>query len=163
MHSTEETISTPSYSSDYRLDRDYFAECFDESKQPTGGFGPYRKACVLFIVALGLSMTEINPYAPWFILAMGAVEFLSVRYQRSWWIARQMFTRAAGSQIKLTLNSTGIHTENPLYQQHIKWGEISAIEETKLGFIVQHPRGRNYLSKQALPAEAQVYLQQKSR
>jgi len=160
--SAKQNTQTQSYLSEYRLDRDYFSECFDESKQRKNGFSAYRKAGVLLIVAIGLSLTDINPYAPWFLLAMATVESLSVRYQRSWWIARQMFTRAAGSQIKLTLSDTGISTENPLYQQHIDWAEISSIEETQRGFIIVHPRGRSYLSKQALSTEARDYLQQRN-
>jgi len=160
--SAKKNTHAQSYLSEYRLDRDYFSECFDESKRRENGLSAYRKAGLLFSVAAGLSLTDINPYAPWFFLAMATVEFLSVRYQRSWWIARQMFTRAAGSQIKLTLSDTGISTENPLYQQHIDWSEISSIQETQRGFIIVHPRGRSYLSKQALSTEARDYmLQQK--
>lgn len=150
------------YRCEYRLDRDYFTECFDESKPPSKGLHAYRKAALLLITALGLSFTEISPYAFWFLLAMAGVEFLSVRYQRSWWITRQMFSRAAGSQIQLTLSDEGMSTESPLYQQCISWAEITEIDETEHGFIITYTRGRNYLSKQALSLEASDYLRQKS-
>jgi len=149
------------YCSDYRLDRDYFTECFDESNQRKNNLRAYRKAGLLFTVAIGLSFTDINPYASWFLLAMATVEFLSIRYQRSWWIARQMFTRAAGSEIKLTLDAAGINTENPLFQQFITWAEITAIEETERGFIIESSRGRSYLSKKSMSVDASDYLQQR--
>jgi hypothetical protein len=157
---SEEENTENTHHSDYRLDRDYFSECFDESNQSPSGLIAYRKAGLLFIIAFGLSLTSIDPYAAWFLLAMSTVEYLSVRYQRSWWIARQMFSRAAGSLITLTLDDSGISTASQLSQQHTSWAEVENIEETERGFIITSSKGRSYLSKNSLTTETRHYLKQ---
>jgi len=156
---SEEENTEHTHSSDYRLNRDYFTECFDESNQSPSGLIAYRKAGLLFIIAFGLSLTSIDLYAAWFLLAMSVIEYLSVRYQRSWWIARQMLSRASGSLITLTLNDTGISTTSQLSQQHITWAEVADMEETERGFIITSPSGRSYLSKKSLSTGTLGYLQ----
>lgn len=151
---SEEENTEHKHHSEYRLDRNYFSECFDESNQTPSGLIAYRKAGVLLIIAFGLSLTNIDPYAAWFLLAMSTIEYLSVRYQRSWWIARQMLSRAAGSLIALTLDDSGISTTSQLSQQHTSWAEVANIEETERGFIITSPKGRSYLSKNSLTAGA---------
>ena len=149
------------YTSYFVLNRDYFSECFDESAQLVSGPAAYRKAVILFGVGAALFFTEISAYATWFLMALGGVELLSIRFQRSWWIMRQMFSRASGGKVNLTLNEQGITTESHHYQQSINWADLVALEETAKGFVAIHGNGRSYLSKSGLEDIAIDYLQTK--
>ncbi|MCR8923205.1 YcxB family protein [Dasania sp. GY-MA-18] len=150
--------NSPSHSSYYILNRDYFSECFDESANTSLGIRAYYKAIVLLLIAVGLFFMAVSAYIAWFMLALAVVEVFSVRYRRGWWVARQMLGRASGSKVNLRLDAQGISTDSQHHQQCIAWGDISELRETERGFVISHKSGRSYLSKSGLDVAALDFL-----
>ena len=137
-------------SSYYILNREYFTECFDESADTTTSLKTYRQAILLVILASVFFAVETEVYIAWFLLALGAVELLSIRYKRSWWVARQMLSRRAGSRVNIRIDDQGIHSDSTHHQQSILWNDIDELKTTEKGFIVIHKGGTNYLSRKGL-------------
>ena len=158
-HSSEKaTDPATGYTSHYTLNREYFAECFDESANTASGFKAYRQVIIFLVVAGLFFALEVNGYAAWFLLCLGGIELLSIRYKRSWWIARQMLSRAAGSQVTIRIDEQGIFTSSSHNQQAMLWDEVNTINSTEKGFVVSHNRGTSYLSKNGLSEQALVLL-----
>lgn len=146
------------HSSYYVLNRDYFSECFDESANTTTSVKTYVKAIGLIIMASVIYAMDIEIYVAAFLLCLGVVELLSIRYKRSWWINRQMLSRAAGSKVVVRVNDQGIFTDSTHHQQGIHWGDIDEIKGTEKGFLVKHTSGTSYLSKSGLDEDTLILL-----
>ncbi|MEH6519085.1 MAG: YcxB family protein [Halioglobus sp.] len=146
------------HSSYYVLNRDYFSECFDESANTTTSVKTYVKAIGLIFMASVIYAMDIEIYVAAFLLCLGVVELLSIRYKRSWWINRQMLSGAAGSKVVVRVNDQGIFTDSTYHQQGMHWGDIDEIKGTEKGFLVKHNSGTSYLSKSGLDEEALVLL-----
>jgi hypothetical protein len=142
----------------YILNREYFSECFDESVDKAANPKPYSKAIILLIMAGVLFVTKAEAYAAWFLLCLGGLELLSIRYKRSWWITRQMLSRVAGKTVNIRIDDQGIFTESPQQQQALLWKDITEIKCTEKGFVVVHSSGNNYLSKSGLDEGALALL-----
>lgn len=138
------------HSSHYVLNRDYFSECFDESANTSTSVKTYGKAIGLIAMASAIYAMDIEIYVAAFLLCLGVVELLSIRYKRSWWINRQMLSRAAGSKVVVRVNEQGIFTDSTRLKQDIHWGDINEIKGTEKGFLVKHGSGTSYLSKSGL-------------
>ncbi|GGK71702.1 YcxB family protein [Amphritea balenae] len=149
-------------SSHYILNREYFTECFNESADTTISLKTYRQAILLGILACVFFALETEAYIAWFLLALGAVELLSIRYKRGWWVARQMLSRRAGSRVNVRVDEQGIYTDSSHHQQSILWDDISEIKRTEKGFIVIHKGGTNYLSRNGLDEYFLALLNEKS-
>ncbi len=149
-----------SYSTTFILDRPYYTECFEESVviEPL----PRRYAKAYFFGIVGVLFTHINEYASWFIFALGIIEALSIYYRKPWWVMRQMLSRAAKSEVTLTINETGISSQSFYLQSEILWQQISSIKATKKGWLLIHNKGTNYLSNQFLSTEALNFLTEKA-
>ncbi len=158
-----DTDTSTDHSSHYILNREYFTECFDESASTATGLKAYRKAILLIIGASIFFVMDFDVYVAWFLLALGSVELLSVRYRRSWWVARQMISRAAGSKVSIRINDQGIFTDNTSHQKSILWSDIAEIKSTEKGFIVIHNQGTSYLSKSGLEKDFLDFLAEKSK
>jgi hypothetical protein len=152
------TGASMDYTSFYILNREYFGECFDESAKTDTGLKAYRQAIFFMVVAGVLFTIEVEAYFAWFMLCLGGVELLSVRYKRSWWIARQMISRAAGSKVNLRINDQGIFTDNAYQQQSILWNNITNMKSTEKGFVIIHDGGTSYLSKNGLNEDVLAFL-----
>lgn len=150
------------HSSYYVLNRDYFSECFDESANTTTSLKTYLKAIGLIIMASVIYAMDIEIYVAAFLLCLGVVELLSIRYKRSWWINRQMLSRAAGSKVVVRVDEQGIFTDSTHHQQGMLWGDIADIKSTEKGFLVNHTNGTSYLSKSGLDGDALVLLSGKT-
>jgi len=159
---TDKDTST-GHSSDYILNRDYFTECFNESATPATGLKAYRKAILLIIGASIFFVMDFDVYVAWFLLALGSVELLSVRYRRGWWVARQMISRASGSKVSIRIDDQGIFTDNTYHQKSILWNDITEIKSTEKGFIIIHNQGTSYLSKSGLDNDFLDFLAEKSK
>ncbi|WDE06010.1 YcxB family protein [Thalassomonas viridans] len=148
-----------SYSTTFKLDKSHFNECYQESVVPDYSLRAYSKAILLVLMGLGLSMfTEIDQYAAWFLIGLGLVEALSVKYQRPWWLARQMLSRGANSQVTLTIDEQGIKSKSAYVDALINWQDISAVQDTEQGLLVIHKGDRNYISNRCLSDEAAAYI-----
>ena len=125
-----------SYSTSFTLDKAHFRECFDQSVTIDTSINAYRKALAFVVVGLLILLfTDYEPYLASFIVGLGVVEALSVKYQRAWWVTRQMLGRSSNSTINLTLDETGITTQSALVNFTLNWQDISAIEKTELGTV----------------------------
>lgn len=142
----------------YILNRQYFSECFDESATTATNLKTYRQAIFFIIVAGLFFVMEINAYAVWFLVCLSAVELLSIRYKRSWWITRQMLSRAAGSKVHLRINDQGIFTDSAYHQQGMLWNDIAEIKSTEKGFIVIHNSDTSYLSRSGIDEDGLALL-----
>lgn len=149
------------HSSYYILNREYFSECYDESANTSTSLSTYRLALFLIITASALFAVESEPYIAWFVLCLSGVELLSIRYKRSWWIARQMLSRAAGTKVNIRVDDQGIFTESRNLQQSMFWNDISEIKCTPKGFVICHEGNTRYLSKSGLDDQTLCLLSNK--
>ncbi|WP_448565658.1 YcxB family protein [Thalassotalea ganghwensis] len=133
------------------LDKAYYQECFEQSEQPKSFSQLYAKA--IFFIVLGMVLvlfTEVNDYAAWFIFALGILEIVAQIYRKAWWVTRQMLSKESKTTVDLTIDEQHITTKSFYHQQRIAWQEISEIKPTEKGYLILHPAGANYLSKQHL-------------
>jgi len=150
------------YSTTFVLDRNYYTECFEQSVVIEHALRRYAKA-IFFILfgAVLVLFTDVNDYAAWFVFALGILEGVSIRYQRPWWVTRQMFSRASRSEVKLTIDKSGINTESFYQTSTYTWADFSEITRTSKGWLLAHAQGKNYISNQFLSNDAQDYLSSK--
>ena len=147
------------YTTRYTLDKSHFSETFDESISAKKSFKPYYKATGLAVFGFVLlRFTELNAYVAWFLMAIAGVEALGVYFKKPWWLARQMISQAANTELTLTINEEGIHSKSFVIESKITWSEINKIERTKQGWLLYQGKRRSYLSNRILSQEAQDYI-----
>jgi hypothetical protein len=160
-----------SFSASFILDRAHYTECYTQSSTLAHDKKTYFKANTLTVFGLIiLFFTPVNPYAAWFVIALGIVESVSVYYHKPWWVTRQMLSKASRSEVKLTLDAQGILTESFHINSRILWSDVTSIVETDLGFVIYFSLGissmgkdiasKSYISKSCLSDEAAVFITQ---
>jgi hypothetical protein len=146
----------------FTLDKAHFIECFEQSA-PAIQAKDFRKA--IFIGLLGVALMFIKSddyYIAYFLIALGIIEVFSVQYRKAWWVWRQLLSKAANSKVKLIINEQGITTESLHINNEILWRDIIAINKTKLGLLLSHKAGVNYISNSVINEKIrQFILQQK--
>lgn len=151
------------YSTTYVLDKSHFSETYDESSTKKNSRAGYIKSITLAFLGLAILLfTEINPYIAWFIVALGGVEALSIRFQKSWWLARQMISRAANNELTLTIDEDNIRSQSSNIESTILWADITQIDQTQQGWLLHHPAGKTYLSNRCLSDEAKQFISAKA-
>jgi len=157
-------MTTPfSYSITYTLDKSHFSETFDESVIIESSKSVYFKSIVLALFGLlVLLFTPVNAYAAWFIVALGAIEALSIRFKKSWWLARQMISKAANAEVTLTIDDTEICSKSFYVESKILWADIAKIEQTTQGWLLHHSGGKNYISGRCLSEQAEEFVKQQA-
>lgn len=156
--------STNSFSSKFTLDKAHYTECYTQSSTVEHNRKTYFKANILTVFGLFILLfTPVDPYAAWFVIALGILETLSVYYHQPWWVLRQMLSKASNSEVSITIDDLGILTESFHVNGRILWTNITDIKETSLGFVIFFTLGKgasskSYLSKSYLTEEAQQYL-----
>lgn len=153
-------MTTPfSYTTTYILDKSHFSETFDESVIIEHSIKVYSKAIALgFLGGAILFLTEIDPYAGWFLIALSALEALSIRFRKPWWLARQMMSKAANTELTLSINEHSVCSQSFHVNSKILWADIDKIEQTTQGWLLCHGTGRNYLSGRCLSDEAKDFI-----
>jgi hypothetical protein len=153
-------MSTPfSYSSTYILDKSHFSETFDASITVDNAKTVYFKSIILAFLGLALLLfKQIRPYVGWFIVALGALEVLSVRFRKSWWLARQMISKAASNELTLTIDEYSVSSKSFYVESKISWAEVRKIEQTAQGWLLYHAGGKNYLSGRCLSEPANEFI-----
>jgi hypothetical protein len=153
-------MTTPfSYSTTYVLDKSHFVETYEASASPVTPTKAYTIAMALGLAGLILLMfTEIDPFVAWFIVALGGLEAFSVRYKKTWWLGRQLISKAANTELKLTIDEEGVSSESIHVRSTLPWAKINHIESTENGWLLYHKGGKNYLSARALSEEARAYV-----
>jgi len=153
-------MTTPfSYSTSYILDKSHFSETFDESVPVGKTKTVYLKSIILGSLGLALLLfTEITPYAAWFIVGLAALEVLSIRFRKSWWLARQMISKAAGHELTLTIDETGVSSESFYIESKVLWAEVKKIQQTAQGWLLYHAVGKHYVSGRCLNNAAREFI-----
>ena len=145
------------------LDREHFTECFEQSEflRPQG-LKRYTKAIIMFALGFFISAANIEKlsgHLGYFFYILGVVEILSVRFARGWWVTRQMFSKASGSEVTLTLSQEGIQTKSDFVDSFLTWSDIERSQTTDKGIIVFIRSGGNsYISRSVLNDESYQFL-----
>ncbi len=166
-------IENSSFSTRFILDKAHYTECYTQSSTLTHDKKTYFKANVLTVFGLVILMaTPVNPYAAWFVIALGLLESVSVYYHQPWWVLRQMMSKASGSEVNLTIDEQGILTESFHINTRILWTDVTSVTETELGFVVCFSLGKtamgkdiaskSYLSKSCLSDELIAFITKRS-
>lgn len=152
-----------SFSTQYILDKHHFRECYAQSVRTENSVGSYFKSMLLSLSGLLFVLfTEMNPYAAWFVLLLGVLDALSVYYRKSWWVMRQMLSKAANSEVNLIIDEKGITSQSSHAELQLEWKAVNALIVTELGWLIEHAQGKNYIPNSCLTAQAIDFLTAKS-
>lgn len=147
------------YSTTYKLDKSHFSETFDESITEENSKNLYMKSIILAVMGSSILLfTEISAYVAWFIVALAAVEALSVRFRKPWWLTRQMISKAANSELTLIIDENSVSSKSYYVESKILWNDISKIEKTTQGWMLFHSAGKSYISGRCLSEYANEFI-----
>jgi len=145
----------------FHLNREHYAECFDQSmslkppQKPRWGFIAGAIITGLFF----LFLTEVQGLLAWFFFAIAILEYFSFKYRRAWWLTRQMISKNAGNKVTLIFDENGIENKSVYINSQLAWESIKSYQETEAGFMLNLQQGgQQYLSKSCLNKEIQDYL-----
>jgi len=160
-----------SYTAEYVLDKSYFEECYQQSINPSPSPKRFIKTAIFALIGLVILMldaisqsaisTKETYYLGFFFIGLAVVELLSIRFNKTWWLWRQMMSKAAGEQVNLTVDEQGIHSQSLHINQHILWTDVDCITETDLGWLIKLPKSTTYLSKACLNKSVIDFIKQK--
>ncbi|WP_153913581.1 YcxB family protein [Shewanella sp. TC10] len=149
------------FSKEYILDKSHFAETFDESVVINHSPKRYLKAVAFIVAGFLMTQTDVTPYLAYFFIGLGAVEALQVRFNRAWWLMRQMISKSANNPVTLTINDQGIHSKSAYIDHLLKWTDIYRSQETEQGFLLTTEKLKHYVSKRCLNDAAIEFIKQK--
>ena len=153
-----------SYSTTYILDKSHFSETYDASAPSDNAKKVYLLAGLLSLAGLSiLQLTEIEPFIAWFIIALAGLEIFSLRFRKPWWLARQLISKAANTELTLHINEEGVSSKSLHVESTILWADINKIEQTSQGWMLFHSKGKNYVAGRCLSEQANEFIQAKSR
>lgn len=149
---------------EFTLDKSYYQECFDESER----FGKANKPkyiLVVFLTLLGLvSIYGLeNSYLGNFLVILAVIECVSYYYRRPWWVARQMISRASGSNVTVEIDNEKIKAANPHKSFVFNWQDITKVIKTDRGLLIYSLRGALYLSSSALDDDTVEFILSKKK
>ncbi|WP_144213332.1 YcxB family protein [Shewanella donghaensis] len=154
--------TTPySYSIEYILDRSHFEETFDESVEINTSPKRYLKALAFVVAGFMLTATDVNPYIAYFAIGLGIVEGLQVRFNRAWWLMRQLMSKSASNPVNLTIDEQGIHTKSAYIDHQLLWNEVYRVSETEQGFLIATKTAKHYISKRCLDTASIDFIRRK--
>jgi hypothetical protein len=152
------------YTAEYVLDKSYFEECYQQSVNPNPSPKRFIKTAVFAMIGLAILMldaissaamsTKETYYLGYFFIGLAVVEFLSIRFNKTWWLWRQMMSKAAGEHVSLTIDDKGINSQSLHVNQQILWTDIYRITETDSGLLIKLEKTTTYLSKRCLDKSA---------
>lgn len=168
--SSETKAST--FSASFTLDKAHYNECYSQSSTLEHNRKTYFKANILTVFGLFILLfTPVNPYAAWFVIALGILETVSVYYHQPWWVVRQMLSKASGSTVNLTIDEQGILTESFHVNNRILWTDVTFVTATELGYVIGFSLGKtamgkdiaskSYISKSCLSEDAIAFIVEK--
>ncbi|MGI2168815.1 YcxB family protein [Shewanella sp. MF05960] len=159
------------YTSEYVLDKAYFEECFTQSVDPKIPPKQYLKTAIFAIIGLGILLldnvsqlavsSKETYYLGYFFIGLAVVEWLSIRFKKTWWLWRQMMSKAAGDTVTLVIDDQGIHSQSTHVNQQILWTEVYRISQTDAGFLIALQKSTTYLSKRCLDAASIEFITSK--
>ena len=145
------------------LNKAHFIECYEQTANVEKGLVAYKKAIVLILLSIVAAyLAEQYPTVSLFIFGLGVVEALSVYFAKTWWVWRQLLSKAANNKVDITIDEKGIATQSIHHKLELSWAEITDIIETSCGIILQHSKGRNYLSFTCISPQAHQFIKQQA-
>ncbi|NRB40169.1 MAG: YcxB family protein [Pseudomonadales bacterium] len=153
-------MSNPfSFTTCYQLDKAHFVECFEESVAVQRPLKRYAKSLALAAFGFLLFLlADSDPYVAGFIVVLGFIDGLSVYYQKPWWVARQMLSKEAGSEVRLSFDEQSMTSKSVYRENTLLWADVVALEKTARGWLVVSKAGKNYISSSCLSDEAEAFL-----
>ena len=145
----------------FHLNREHYAECFDQSMALKAAQKP-RWAFIVGSIITGLFflfLTEVQGLLAWFFFAIAILEYVSFKYRRAWWLTRQMISKNAGNKVTLIFDEQGIENKSVYINSQLAWQSIKSYQETEAGFMLNLQQGgQQYLSKSCLDETLQGYI-----
>ncbi|NMD53901.1 YcxB family protein [Shewanella sp. DNRA4] len=155
-------MTTPyCYSTTYILDKAHFDECYTQSVKPDPTLKPYYKAIGFGLIGIALIFADVSLYLAYFFVGLGVIEALNVKYNKAWWLMRQMMSKAANNEVTLIVDEQGIHTKSRYVNAQILWTDIYRIVQTDKGFLITHKTGTSYISNRSLDNACIAFIQTK--
>ncbi|GGB67677.1 YcxB family protein [Shewanella inventionis] len=159
------------YTAEYVLDKTYFEECFTQSVNTAPSLKQYSKTAIFVVIGLAILMQESIGQLPantkemyylgYFFIGLAVVEWLSIRFKKTWWLWRQMISKAAGDTVTLVVDDSGIHSKSTHVNQQILWTDVYRITQTDAGFLIAMQKSTTYLSKRCLSPSAIDFIASK--
>ena len=152
------------FQSEFVLNREHFAECFDQSELLNVKRSPrYKFMAALVLVGLSiLVFAEQQKTLGFFLIALAFLEYFSFRYRRAWWLTRQMWSRNSNNTITLIIDEQGVKIQSLYNNNQFLWSDINEVIETHDGLmLVLNNSGQNYLSKATLDEECINFIKSK--
>ncbi|OEE10168.1 YcxB family protein [Aliivibrio fischeri] len=144
-----------SVTTEYVLDKTFFAECYDQTSQPITFPKAYLKGILFFLFGLALLKLELLPngYIGWFFIALSIIEAFSIYFKKTWWLWRQSISSLSGSKVVFKVDANGVSyksLKNTKNSRTIAWSDIEQVEQSNLGLIFHIGKQRQYVSKSCL-------------
>ncbi|MUJ20739.1 YcxB family protein [Aliivibrio fischeri] len=152
-----------SVTTEYVLDKTFFAECYDQTSQPITFPKAYLKGILFFLFGLALLKLELLPngYIGWFFIALSIIEAFSIYFKRTWWLWRQSISSLSGSKVVFNVDANGVSyksLKNTKNSRTIAWSDIDQVEQSDLGLIFHMGKQRQYVSKSCLNEEDIAFI-----
>lgn len=147
-----------SFETTFVLDKAFYQECYDQSANKLTGLKAYIKAIFLLILGFATSAFGQLGHLSMFIIVLSIVEAMSIYWQQTWWVWRQLISKESNSQVTLNIDEQGIKTKTTYHQLELNWSIIHKIELTEKGGIFHYDKGRYYLSFSYLSESAIDYV-----
>ncbi|MUK30163.1 YcxB family protein [Aliivibrio fischeri] len=152
-----------SVTTEYVLDKTFFAECYDQTSQPITFPKAYLKGILFFLFGLALLKLELLPngYIGWFFIALSIIEAFSIYFKRTWWLWRQSISSLSGSKVVFNVDANGVSyksLKNTKNSRTIAWSDIDQVEQSDLGLIFHIGKQRQYVSKSCLNEEDIAFI-----
>ena len=149
-----------SFTTEYTLDKTFFAECYDQTSHPVKFPKAYLKGILFLLFGVVLLKLELLPngYVGWFFIVLSIIEGLSIYFKRTWWLWRQKISSLSGSKVVLQVDSKGVSYKSAKNTRNIAWSEIEQLEQSDLGFIFHMGKQRQYVSKSCLNDEEIAFI-----
>lgn len=141
-----------SVTTEYTLDKTFFAECYDQTSHPVKFPKAYLKGILFLLFGVALLKLELLPngYVGWFFIVLSIIEGLSIYFKRTWWLWRQKISSLSGTKVVFQADAKGVSYKSAKITRSISWGEIDQLEQSDLGFILHMGKQRQYVSKSCL-------------
>ncbi|MCL1141367.1 YcxB family protein [Shewanella gaetbuli] len=164
--------SSFTFSHEFTLNKAYFAETYDASVDSSVKPKDFIKAGLFALAGIAiLLLTSTGDeqlanknmyYLGYFFVGLAVVEALSIKFKRTWWLWRQMMSKAANNPATITIDDDGIATKSAYVNHQIRWTDMYRITESESGFLITLAKGKSYLSKQGLSEAAMDFIRQKN-
>ncbi|MGR5065090.1 YcxB family protein [Photobacterium sp. DNB22_13_2] len=148
------------FTTEYTLDKTFFAECYDQTSRPAEFPKAYLKGILFLLFGGILVIFELLPsgYVGWFFVVLSIIEALSVYFKRTWWLWRQTLSMSSGSKVVFHVDFNGVSYKSGKNTRNIAWSEIDQLQQSDLGFILHMGKQRQYISKSCLNDEVIAFM-----